>query len=87
MGVSLGLDGVVCSGWEVEYLRKNINEPFITVVPGVSYGTTAGTDQKRVVSVEEAKRKGADIIVMGRSIINRKNLREEVMKILEILEL
>ena len=55
-------------------------------MPGISYGEVAGRDQRRTVSVEEAKGKGADIIVMGRSLINRRNLRKEVMKILEILE-
>ena len=86
-GISLGLDGIVCSGREVKYLKENIKKPFIAVVPGISYGEVAGEDQKRTVSIEEAKVKGADIIVMGRSLINRRNLRKEVMKILEILEL
>ncbi len=85
-GISLGLDGVVCSGREIGYLKENIKKPFITVVPGISYGEVAGGDQRRTVSVEEAKEKGADIIVMGRSLINRRNLRKEVMRILGILE-
>ncbi|WP_054951569.1 orotidine-5'-phosphate decarboxylase [Numidum massiliense] len=63
-----GLNGVVCSGWEVEQLKRGAREDFLAVTPGIRLPEHAHGDQKRVMSPQEAVRRGADYLVIGRSI-------------------
>ncbi len=72
MGLDKGIDGVVCSGEEVEFLKKNVDKEFIAVVPGIRIKKEKG-DQSRVLTPAEAKKRGADIIVIGREITESKN--------------
>jgi len=65
---SCGLDGVVCSGRELELLRRVTGSDFILVAPGVRPKESESFDQKRIISPEEAVRLGADFIVVGRPI-------------------
>ena len=63
-----GLDGVVCSGAEIEPLRTLCGADFKLVVPGIRpHWATAG-DQKRILTPAEAIRRGADFLVIGRPI-------------------
>jgi orotidine-5'-phosphate decarboxylase len=62
-----GLDGVVCSGAEIEVVRKAWPEAYI-VVPGVRPADSAAADQKRVVTPRQALDAGASILVVGRPI-------------------
>jgi orotidine-5'-phosphate decarboxylase len=71
------VDGLVCSGVEVEALRKEFGDRFTLVVPGIRPGT-ANHDQKRVTTPEEAVSKGADYLVIGRAITEAKNPEEVV---------
>jgi orotidine-5'-phosphate decarboxylase len=52
---------------EVEALRASLGQKLAIVVPGIRPVANVD-DQKRVVDVEEAFRRGADFIVMGRPI-------------------
>ncbi len=82
------IDGIVCSSFEVEMLKKEINKSFIAVVPGIRPETDTADDQKRVASPKEAIRKGADILVIGRPILKAKDKNEKIKQILdEIREL
>ena len=63
-----GLDGVVCSPREAGLIHKHCGPGFLTVTPGVRFADAAGDDQKRVTTPAEAKRLGADYIVVGRPI-------------------
>ena len=67
-----GVDGLVCSGMEVEMLRKEFGDRFTLVVPGIR---PAGDkhDQKRVVTPAEAVASGADYLVIGRAITEAEN--------------
>ena len=68
--LTLGCDGVVSSGLEAARLRENLGEKLLIVVPGIRPGANRPTDdQKRTVDVEEAFRRGADHIVVGRPIL------------------
>ena len=67
-----GVDGLVCSGMEVEILRKEFGDRFTLVVPGVRPGGEAH-DQKRVVTPAEAVASGADYLVIGRAITEAEN--------------
>jgi len=74
--LKLGCDGVISSGLEVPILRDELGEPVIVVVPGIRpVENRPIDDQKRVVSVSEAFRNGADYIVVGRPIRDARDPR------------
>ena len=62
-----GLDGVVCSGFEVAAAHKLWRNGFF-VVPGVRPAGGALGDQKRVMTPRQALDNGASILVVGRPI-------------------
>ncbi len=66
------MDGLVCSGSEVESLRKEFGDRFTLVVPGVRLGDKT-QDQKRVTTPVEAVSRGADYLVIGRAITEADN--------------
>ncbi|MFN3870666.1 MAG: orotidine-5'-phosphate decarboxylase [Aquificaceae bacterium] len=80
--VELGVDGIVCSGQEVKKLKEGIEKSFIAVVPGIRLEGDPTEDQKRVVDIESALQGGADILVMGRSILRAENPVKRVEEIL-----
>jgi orotidine-5'-phosphate decarboxylase len=64
-----GCDGVVSSGLEAQLLREHIDARLLVVTPGIRpVENRPSDDQKRVVSVEQALKYGADYIVVGRPI-------------------
>lgn len=63
-----GLDGVVCSAHELATVRAACGPDFLTIVPGIRPAGAAKGDQKRVMTPEEARAAGADILVIGRPI-------------------
>lgn len=63
-----GLNGVVCSPWEVRALRSKMQEDFALVVPGVRPEWAGDDDQKRVMTPGQAVAAGADYLVIGRPI-------------------
>jgi len=64
-----GCDGVISSGLEAAKLREHVDPGLLVVTPGIRPASDASTgDQKRVVTVEQAFRNGADYIVVGRPI-------------------
>jgi orotidine-5'-phosphate decarboxylase len=77
-----GLDGVVCSAFESESIKKITSKEFMTLTPGIRpFGEDAG-DQKRVADVKFAKEALVDFIVVGRPIYQAQNPSEVVRKIL-----
>ncbi|HEX9944572.1 MAG TPA: orotidine-5'-phosphate decarboxylase [Thermoanaerobaculia bacterium] len=65
----LGCDGVVASGREAGPLKEAFGEDLLYVTPGIRpAGNRPADDQKRVVTVEQALRNGADYVVVGRPI-------------------
>ena len=62
-----GLDGIVCSGHEVEQVHKLWKDGFF-VVPGLRLPEHSVADQKRVVTPREARDRGASLLVVGRPI-------------------
>ena len=82
---SAGLDGVVCSPFEIAPLRKSMGDDLILVVPGIRpEGDTAG-DQKRILTPKEALARGADFLVVGRPITGAANRTEAAKAIVESL--
>lgn len=78
--LQLGCDGVISSGMEAEGLRGELGDNFLIVVPGIRPIANVD-DQKRTVDVEEAFRKGADYIVVGRPIRQAPNPKESARDI------
>jgi len=63
-----GLRGVVASGHELALLREALGtDPWI-VVPGIRLPGDAASDQARTIAPDEAVRRGATHLVVGRSI-------------------
>jgi orotidine-5'-phosphate decarboxylase len=71
-----GLDGVVCSPEEIVAVREACGPEFLIVTPGVRPEGAALADQRRVKTLEEALRAGADILVIGRPITAARNPAE-----------
>ena len=72
--LALNCDGVISSGLEADELRKQLGEKLLIVVPGIRpVANRTIDDQKRVTTVEDAFRSGADYIVVGRPIKNAAN--------------
>lgn len=64
-------DGVIASGLEAPRLRQAVGDDLTIVTPGIRPAENRpADDQKRVVTVGEAFRNGADHIVVGRPIRN-----------------
>ncbi len=70
---SAGLDGVVCSPWEVAALRETVADDFRLVTPGVRPAGTVAGDQKRIMTPEDAIRLGASYLVVGRPVTRAEN--------------
>jgi orotidine-5'-phosphate decarboxylase len=70
---SAGLDGVVCSPFEITAIRKALGNEFKLVVPGIRPEGSDTGDQKRVLTPREALKKGADYLVIGRPITESNN--------------
>jgi orotidine-5'-phosphate decarboxylase len=68
LAVEAGVDGLVCSPREIARLRRILPATVKLVVPGIRPAGSAGDDQKRVMTPNEALAAGADILVVGRPI-------------------
>lgn len=78
-----GINGVVCSVYESEQIKKATSEDFLTLTPGIRpFGEDEG-DQKRVANLQMAKSKKSDFIVVGRPIYQNHDPRGVCEKILE----
>lgn len=78
----LGCDGVVSSGMEAARLRADLGERLLIVTPGIRpVDNRLEDDQKRVVSVSQAFRNGADYVVIGRPIRDAQDPREAALSV------
>ncbi|MFO0389220.1 MAG: orotidine-5'-phosphate decarboxylase [Alphaproteobacteria bacterium] len=82
---SAGLDGVVCSPYEIKLLREHCGDDFTLVVPGIRPAGSAKGDQKRVMTPREALEEGANYIVIGRPITGEDDPRAAAESILRTL--
>ncbi len=76
-----GLDGVVCSGEEIEPLRDALGPDFKLLVPGIRPVWAAAGDQKRILTPGEAVKRGADFLVIGRAITDAEDPRDAAQRI------
>ena len=76
LAAKAGMDGVVCSAWEIETIRGIAGSEFKLIVPGIRPAGAAVGDQKRVATPALAAEKGADFIVVGRPVYAADNPSE-----------
>lgn len=73
---ALGCDGVISSGLEAPLLRGQVDQKLLIISPGIRpVDNRPVDDQKRVVTVDQAFRNGADYIVVGRPIRDAQDRR------------
>ncbi len=82
---SAGLDGVVCSPFEIAPIRKKLGDDLTLVVPGIRPEGSEQGDQKRILTPKEALKRGADYLVIGRPITEAPDRAAAAQKISESL--
>ncbi len=80
-----GLRGVVASPLEIHAIREACGTALTIVTPGVRPSGSGRDDQRRTMTPRQAIDAGADYIVVGRPITEKKNRREAAVRILEEL--
>lgn len=80
---SAGLRGVVASPKEVSHIKEQCGKDFIVVTPGIRPKGAKKDDQKRVLTPDMAIIRGADFIVVGRTIINAPDRGKATLSIIE----
>jgi orotidine-5'-phosphate decarboxylase len=73
IGRECGLDGVVCSVREARKIKQVLGKDFLVITPGIRPKGCPKGDQVRVATAQEAKKAGADFIVVGRPILEAKD--------------
>ena len=68
-----GLSSVVCSPHELDLLQ---NRDLYLVTPGIRFSMQNSGDQKRIMGPKEAMQKGASALVVGRPILEAKDIKE-----------
>jgi orotidine-5'-phosphate decarboxylase len=85
--LEIGCDGIVSSGLEARAIRDHLGEKLLIVTPGIRpVENRPADDQKRVVTVEQALRNGADYIVVGRPIRNAPDPYQAALQIQGTIE-
>ncbi|MDP0488309.1 MAG: orotidine-5'-phosphate decarboxylase [Fusobacterium sp. JB021] len=81
-----GMNGIVCSPWEANSIKKSLGEEFKTVCPGVRPLWAATNDQKRIMTPKKAILNGCDFLVVGRPITKNEDPIKAVQLILKEIE-
>ncbi len=85
--LEIGCDGIVSSGLEARAIREHLGEKLLIVTPGIRpVENRPADDQKRVVTVEQALRNGADYVVVGRPIRNAPDPYQSALQIQGTIE-
>jgi len=86
LALKAGMDGLVCSGEELNLLRHEFGEQPLLVVPGIRMDGDVSEDQKRIMTPQRAVEEGADILVIGRPITKAADPAHAARTILKSLE-
>ncbi len=82
LALKAGADGIVASPLEAAVLRKALGNDFLIMTPGIRTSPQPDDDQKRVATPLEAVSAGADLLVMGRSILRTPDPAAAVREVL-----
>lgn len=89
MALKCGLDGVIASPREANFLRQEFGKDFFIITPGIRQNDeqkNAADDQKRTSDVSFAIKSGASHIVVGRPIIAAENPKVAAQNFLKLLD-
>lgn len=86
MAQECGLDGAVASPREVRGIRDLCGQGFLIVTPGIRLPGSAADDQRRTATPAQAKKWGADFIVVGRPVLTAEDPLKILKKIQKELE-
>jgi len=81
--IEAGVNGIVCSSYEVARVRAMTGSKMTLVIPGVRSAGKSTGDQKRVATPADAIANGADYLVIGRQVTRAEDPQGELLKILE----
>lgn len=81
-----GLDGIVSSPQETEFLRTHLPADFLMITPGVRPEGADKSDQKRTFTPAQAVQAGASYLVIGRPITGASNPKAAVQQILQSMD-
>lgn len=81
-----GMDGVICSGLEVQKVKKVTSPEFLAVTPGIRPAGSSAHDQKRMVTPVEALKNGADYLVVGRPVTQAPDPKKAFQKLIENIQ-
>ena len=68
LALRCGVDGAVCAVAEADAVRAATSDDFLVLCPGIRPSGAEAQDQRRVATPAEARRAGANFIVVGRPI-------------------
>ena len=68
LAYTCGLDGVVCSAHEAQFIKNVTHQNFLTICPGIRLDNSPTDDQQRIMTVTQALNNHADFLVIGRPI-------------------
>ncbi|MDD2871513.1 MAG: orotidine-5'-phosphate decarboxylase [Candidatus Gracilibacteria bacterium] len=73
-----GMDGIVCSALDLEYLKPELPEDFIYVTPGIRLPENNTIGQKRIATPQLAFENGSTLQVIGRPLYENKTIVQQV---------
>ena len=78
----------VCSGKEVEKIKKEFGKSFIAVTPGIrpKWSILKNDDQKRITTPGQAISLGSDLLVIGRPIRDASDPAKAAQKVIKEIE-
>ncbi len=81
-----GLDGVVCSAQEAAMVRHACGDHCVIVTPGIRLPQGESSDQKRIMTPENAIAAGSDYLVIGRTITQSPQPADTLQKIHDAIQ-
>ncbi|HSP35203.1 MAG TPA: orotidine-5'-phosphate decarboxylase [Thermoanaerobaculia bacterium] len=85
LAAACGIRGIVASPLEIRAIREACGDELTIVAPGVRPAGEDAGDQRRTMTPRQAIEAGADYIVVGRPITEKKNRREAAVRIIDSL--
>ena len=85
-GKDWGINGVVCSGFEVEKIKQSCGNDFICLTPGIR-PVSLGDDQRRTMTPAQAVAAGSDYLVVGRPVTGADSPMHAAQEILEAMKI
>ena len=82
LAAECGLDGVVASAQECREIKRAVERSMIVATPGIRPEGFSKGDQKRVVTPKKAVAAGADLIIVGRPVVQA----EDPLDVVDMIE-